>query len=249
MVDAARIDPAPNKYSSREASTLQSSGSQQRNISGARRKQRELGMSKQTGASETDTSGDAATSAGSEGTAAHREATIENIRGILREHPEIAAEIGAPLAELENSHADLLRHESAVQNTGGDSGSPQQPAQHATDGASAQQSGVAGSGGNLGGAPIPGQIPGQTADPKDHLAHTQDRQNQMFQQQMAMQEANMSQQMMMSSFQQLSQTVTAFTQASNAETSALCNTMMDCVKAISELVKKGGAMQSAAIGN
>lgn len=89
----------------------------------------------------------------------------------------------------------------------------------------------------------------QLADPMDHMSQTQDRQSKMFEQQMAMQEANMGQQMMMSSWQQISQTVTAFTQAANTETSALCNTIIDCVKAISDLLKKGGAAMDGAVGN
>lgn len=37
-------------------------------------------------------------------------------------------------------------------------------------------------------------------------------------------------------------------QVANAETAALCNMILDCVKALNELMKKGGAAMVSAIG-
>lgn len=37
-------------------------------------------------------------------------------------------------------------------------------------------------------------------------------------------------------------------QVKNAETAALCNMILDCVKALNELMKKGGAAMVSAIG-
>lgn len=102
-------------------------------------------------------------------------------------------------------------------------------------------------------APIPGANPeaisSPTAQAEKQVAATNKKQQDMIEHQKEMHEAQMAQEMMMGSFQRFSQLVQTFSQMATAQTSALCNSMLDGEKAINELLKKGGSMQSSAIGN
>jgi hypothetical protein len=58
----------------------------------------------------------------------------------------------------------------------------------------------------------------------------------------------MAAQEMMAAEQRKNMVKTTAIQIANAETAALCNMVLDCVKAINELMKKGGAAMVSAIG-
>lgn len=60
--------------------------------------------------------------------------------------------------------------------------------------------------------------------------------------------ANMAAQEAIASAQRLNMLKTTAIQVKNAETAALCNMILDCVKANNELLKKGGAAMVSAIG-
>ncbi|MCH8621940.1 hypothetical protein [Undibacterium sp. TS12] len=60
--------------------------------------------------------------------------------------------------------------------------------------------------------------------------------------------ANMAAQEAIAAQQRENMLRTTAIQAKNAETAALCNMILDCIKALNELRKKGGAMMGSAIG-
>lgn len=60
--------------------------------------------------------------------------------------------------------------------------------------------------------------------------------------------ANMAAQEAIASNQRMNMLKTTAIQVQNAETAALCNMILDCVKALNELMKKGGAAMVSAIG-
>lgn len=59
---------------------------------------------------------------------------------------------------------------------------------------------------------------------------------------------NMAAQEMIAANQRKMMLQTTIIQVKNAETAALCNMILDCVKALNELKKKGGAAMVSAIG-
>lgn len=60
--------------------------------------------------------------------------------------------------------------------------------------------------------------------------------------------ANMAAQEMIAAEQRKNMLKTTAIQVKNAETAALCNVILDCVKANNELLKKGGSAMVSAIG-
>ncbi|MFZ6773926.1 hypothetical protein ACO0LB_14540 [Undibacterium sp. SXout7W] len=60
--------------------------------------------------------------------------------------------------------------------------------------------------------------------------------------------ANMAAQEAIASNQRQMMLQTTAIQVKNAEVAALCNMILDCVKALNELLKKGGAAMVSAIG-
>jgi hypothetical protein len=60
--------------------------------------------------------------------------------------------------------------------------------------------------------------------------------------------ANMAAQEAIAANQRENMLRTTAIQVKNAETAALCNMILDCVKALNELMKKGGAAMVSAIG-
>ncbi|MGZ3240561.1 MAG: hypothetical protein ACXWIN_11535 [Burkholderiaceae bacterium] len=61
-------------------------------------------------------------------------------------------------------------------------------------------------------------------------------------------EANMAAQQAIACEQRKNMLETTAIQVKNANTAALCNMILDCVKALNELMKKGGAAMVSAIG-
>ena len=60
--------------------------------------------------------------------------------------------------------------------------------------------------------------------------------------------ANMAAQEAIAAEQRKNMLKTTAIQVQNSETAALCNMILDCVKALNELMKKGGAAMVSAIG-
>lgn len=150
--------------------------------------------------------------------------------GILK-HPERAAEFRNRLEMFKTFKAAMAEVEKH-----GPTG---------TDSKSADHSVGVNSGQNL--SQPHGQPHALPPNHKEQIAHNRERENEVVQQGMASNEAHMASQAAISSFQSLNATVTAFSQAANANIAATCNMMLDCVKAIHELLKKGGNAMSSAI--